>query len=122
MHAVQIVAALFAVLVAAWIALLCRTERLVRTAGVRLADLPCPQCGFVMGAEAAAAAVAAREAQLRKLHEFAREKGVVLRIPDWRFACANCGALLTFDPGTTRRPLTLAEEQPPLDPRGAAPT
>jgi predicted RNA-binding Zn-ribbon protein involved in translation (DUF1610 family) len=115
MSVLQIIAAVFAVLVAGLVALLYRTERLVRTAGLRLAAISCPRCGAVMGPDAAAAEVATREALLRKLRESAGGRMVMFRIPDWRFVCAACGAALVFDPGTSRNPLTLAEEQPHPD-------
>jgi len=106
----KVVAAVFAVLVAALMALLYRTERLVRTAGARLAIIPCPRCGAVMGPDAAAAEVATREALLRTLRESVEGRILRLRIPDWRFLCPACGAALTFDPGTSRNPLTLADD------------
>jgi len=106
----QVVAAVFAVLVAALMAVLYRTERLVRTAGARLANIPCPRCGAVMGPDAAAAEVATREALLQRLRESAGDRMLRLRIPDWRFPCPACGAELTFDPGTSRNPLTLADD------------
>jgi|HubBroStandDraft_5_1064220.scaffolds.fasta_scaffold265788_1 predicted RNA-binding Zn-ribbon protein involved in translation (DUF1610 family) len=82
--------------------LLLRTERLIGTAVVRLAVVPCPRCGAVIGAEAATAAAAAKEAEVRKLHEDARNKMLRLRVdPHWRFPCPACGAALRFDPGGT---------------------
>ena len=100
-------------LVIAWVVLMVRTERLVRTAAVRLAAIPCPVCGMAIGTVSATAVAAAREEEMRKLFEQAREKGLRLRVdPHWRFPCPVCGAVLKFDPGEAdgpRSPLTVAE-------------
>jgi predicted RNA-binding Zn-ribbon protein involved in translation (DUF1610 family) len=102
-----VVGALVAAGIAAVIVLLVRTQRWIDSAESRLAALPCPGCGAPVGAEAAAAIGAAREAEMRKLFEEARAKGIRLRVdPHWRFPCPACGSALKFDPATTRAPLT----------------
>lgn len=90
-------------------AFLWRTERLVLTAGARLATLPCPHCGALVGEAGAASAVAAREALLSRLREFGKNGTLRLRIPDWHISCAACGADLIFDPGVKRNALTVAD-------------
>ena len=103
------VAALVLAAIAAVTVLLVRTERLVKSAATRLADLPCPRCGVVIGAAGAAAAGAARDEELRRLRAHARANGLILRIdPLWRFPCPACRTAVKFDPGASKAGLTRA--------------
>lgn len=111
MHVIQITVGGFMIVFVAWAALLCRAGRLLATAPARLPSIPCPRCGAVMGPDQAAATVAARESELRRLHGFAKDRVLRLRIPDWRFPCAACGAALIFDPCVKRNSLTVADER-----------
>jgi predicted RNA-binding Zn-ribbon protein involved in translation (DUF1610 family) len=105
--AAGVVGALVLAAIIAVTVLLVRTERLVKSAAPRLIALPCPRCGVAIGAAGATAAAAARDEQVRKLREHARENRLLLRIdPHWRFLCPACGAALKFDPGAARDPLT----------------
>ncbi len=105
--AAGVVGALVAAAIGAVVVLLVRTERLVKSVVPRLAALPCPRCGVAVGGAAAAAIGAARAAEMRKLFEEARARGIRLRVdPCWRFPCPACGAALKLDPGAGRAPLT----------------
>lgn len=95
--------------VVAMIGLAAQTDRRVRTAVPRLAALPCPHCGVAIGAKAAAAIAAARNAAVRRIVHDAQARSVRRRIdPSWRLACPACGTKLEFDPAAGRDPLTRA--------------
>jgi hypothetical protein len=85
-----------------------RTEKLVSTAGRRLAAIACPRCGNAIGA----AATLAEEARQVALRNFVAGARGTLRYridPYWRLVCPSCDAALKFDPGVARNALTLGD-------------
>jgi predicted RNA-binding Zn-ribbon protein involved in translation (DUF1610 family) len=73
--------------------------RLRRSAVERLANLPCPRCGTVVGIDGAARATREWSERMRAAHEHAREHGWWIRGDgSWHFRCPSCGAALMFSP------------------------
>lgn len=78
---------------------LVQDARLWRTAVERLAKLPCPRCGTVIGTEVAGWAKAEWTERTRQAHEHAREHNLKIRLSSfWTLHCSSCAAPLVFSP------------------------
>lgn len=78
---------------------LVQDARLWRTAVERLATLPCPRCGTVVGIDVATRAKEEWTERTRQAHEHARTHGLRIRVDgSWRFRCPSCCVALMFLP------------------------
>jgi predicted RNA-binding Zn-ribbon protein involved in translation (DUF1610 family) len=64
-------------------------------------NIPCPECGKIVGR---AAVLAAKDRFLQKLQETRKQNpGVLLRIvAEWEIECPNCGCRFSFYPDTKK--------------------